>query len=103
MTIYLRRENIRRDAASGNKLPEQYTEAERVAEREMGDNASFFRYTVWLKHRALVWSGLATVLYDEAWAALWKALIQQLLYGIKLGEIDKFFFRYAVYDDREAE
>ena len=44
MTVYLRRENARRDAA--NKAPADYTEAERVAERERGDNATFFRYTV---------------------------------------------------------
>jgi hypothetical protein len=48
MTLYLRRENRRRDAlaASINKLPEQYTEEERFAERENGDNATFYRYTV---------------------------------------------------------
>ena len=45
MTLYLRRENSRRHAASG-KLPEEYTETERLAERERGDYASFFRYTV---------------------------------------------------------
>lgn len=43
MTLYLRRENKRRDAV---KPVEAYTEAERVAERERGDYASFFRYTV---------------------------------------------------------
>jgi hypothetical protein len=48
MSWYLRRENARRNAlaVSKNKLPEQYTEAERFEERERGDNASFFRYTV---------------------------------------------------------
>jgi hypothetical protein len=45
MTLYLRRENARRHAASG-KLPEEYTETEKLAERERGDHASFFRYTV---------------------------------------------------------
>ncbi|EKG14584.1 Major facilitator superfamily [Macrophomina phaseolina MS6] len=45
MTIYLRRENARRDAKY-EKKPEEYTEEERTAEREKGDNASFFRYTV---------------------------------------------------------
>jgi hypothetical protein len=45
MTFYLRRENKRRDTVSPKK-PEEYTEEEKVAEREMGDNASFFRYTV---------------------------------------------------------
>lgn len=43
MTLYLRRENRRRDAA--NKNPELYTQEEKDAEREKGDNASFFRYT----------------------------------------------------------
>jgi len=45
MTLYLRRENSRRHVASG-KLPEEYTETEKLAERERGDYASFFRYTV---------------------------------------------------------
>lgn len=44
MTIYLRRENARRDQM--HKPPSEYTEAEREAERDLGDNASFFRYTV---------------------------------------------------------
>ncbi|KAK3669545.1 hypothetical protein LTR78_010545 [Recurvomyces mirabilis] len=44
MTLYMRKENERRDAA--HKAPEQYTEHERTAERERGDCASFFRYTV---------------------------------------------------------
>jgi hypothetical protein len=44
MTIYLRRENARRDREY--KAPAEYTEAEKVAEREKGDNATFFRYTV---------------------------------------------------------
>lgn len=44
MTIYLRRENARRDREY--KAPSEYTEAEKEAEREKGDNASFFRYTV---------------------------------------------------------
>lgn len=44
MTIYLRRENARRDREY--KPPSEYTEEEKVAEREKGDNASFFRYTV---------------------------------------------------------
>jgi hypothetical protein len=46
MTLYLRRENSRRDAAASGKLPEEYTETEKLAERERGDYASFFRYTV---------------------------------------------------------
>lgn len=44
MTLYLRRENARRDREY--KPPSEYTEAERYAEREKGDNATFFRYTV---------------------------------------------------------
>lgn len=44
MTIYLRRENARRDRE--HKPPSEYTEEERFAEREKGDNATFFRYTV---------------------------------------------------------
>ncbi|OIW31415.1 MFS general substrate transporter [Coniochaeta ligniaria NRRL 30616] len=44
MTTYLRRENARRDREY--KPPADYTEEERVAEREKGDNATFFRYTV---------------------------------------------------------
>lgn len=44
MTIYLRRENARRD--SEHKAPEQYTVEEKAAERERGDYATFFRYTV---------------------------------------------------------
>lgn len=44
MTVYLRRENARRDGEY--KPPHEYTEAEREAEREKGDNATFFRYTV---------------------------------------------------------
>ncbi|KAL5603961.1 hypothetical protein FOVSG1_006711 [Fusarium oxysporum f. sp. vasinfectum] len=43
MTIYLRRENARRDAT--HKDPSLYTESEKHRERERGDNASFFRYT----------------------------------------------------------
>ncbi|KAK4444591.1 putative high-affinity nicotinic acid transporter [Podospora aff. communis PSN243] len=44
MTIYLRRENARRDREY--KPPSEYTEEERYAEREKGDNATFFRYTI---------------------------------------------------------
>ncbi|GAB7363954.1 hypothetical protein MBLNU230_g4516t1 [Neophaeotheca triangularis] len=43
MTIYYRRENARRDRE--HKPPSEYTADERAAERLMGDNASFFRYT----------------------------------------------------------
>ena len=44
MTIYLRRENARRDREY--KPPSEYTEAERLAESDKGDNATFFRYTI---------------------------------------------------------
>jgi hypothetical protein len=44
MTFYLRRENARRDRT--HKRPEDYTAAEKEAERHLGDNASFFRYMV---------------------------------------------------------
>ncbi|GKU05979.1 high-affinity nicotinic acid transporter [Fusarium langsethiae] len=44
MAIHLRRENARRDAV--HKDPSLYTEAEKHAEREKGDNATFFRYTI---------------------------------------------------------
>lgn len=42
MTIYLRRENARRDAlaAQEGKRPEDYTEEEKDLQREMGDNAT---------------------------------------------------------------
>lgn len=48
MTLYLRRENARRNqwAIDNNKQPENYTEEEKTAEREKGDNATFYRYTV---------------------------------------------------------
>ena len=44
MTIYLRRENARRDREY--KAPSEYTAEEKAAERHKGDNATFFRYTV---------------------------------------------------------
>ena len=44
MTIYLRRENARRDRVY--KPRDQFTEEERHAEREKGDHATFFRYTI---------------------------------------------------------
>ena len=43
MTIYYRRENARRD---GLKSVEKYTNTEKEIERERGDDASFFRFTV---------------------------------------------------------
>lgn len=44
MTLYLRRENARRDREY--KAPSEYTDEEKNLEREAGDNATFFRYTV---------------------------------------------------------
>ena len=44
MTWYLRRENARRDAA--HKPPAEYTAAEMELEKDKGDYATFFRYTV---------------------------------------------------------
>ncbi|KAM0231957.1 hypothetical protein ACHAPO_008256 [Fusarium lateritium] len=44
MTTYLRRENARRDREY--KSPSEYTQEEMVAERERGDDATFFRYTI---------------------------------------------------------
>jgi hypothetical protein len=48
MSLYLRRENKRRDAwaIENNMIPENYTEDQKRAEREKGDNATFYRYTV---------------------------------------------------------
>jgi len=48
MHIWLRRENARRDREMESKglTLETYTEEMRVAEREAGDYASFFRYTI---------------------------------------------------------
>jgi hypothetical protein len=44
MAIYLRMENNRRDKLRKN--PEEYTTEEKVAERTLGDNASFFRHLI---------------------------------------------------------
>jgi len=48
MHFYLKRENARRNqwAIENNLQPEDYTEEQKYAEREKGDYASFFRYTV---------------------------------------------------------
>jgi len=48
MTIYLRRENARRDAlmAEQGLTLESYSNEMKDAEREKGDNATFFRYTI---------------------------------------------------------
>lgn len=48
MTWYLRKENARRDAemrAKGIQSLDDYTEEMKDAEREMGDDATFYRYT----------------------------------------------------------
>jgi len=44
MTIYYRWENSRRDRE--HKSPSEYSTAEMEREREKGDHATFFRYTV---------------------------------------------------------
>merc|ERR1711939_352393 len=44
MTVYLRRENARRDREYKNHV--DYTARDKAAEREKGDNATFFRYTI---------------------------------------------------------
>lgn len=49
MHLWLRAENARRDRAAeaeGGTRPEDYTEAQKSAERERGDAAGFYRYTV---------------------------------------------------------
>jgi hypothetical protein len=48
MSLYLRRENAKRDAwaVENNMLPENYTADQKSAEREKGDYATFYRYTV---------------------------------------------------------
>ena len=48
MLVYLKRENARRDrwAVEHNMFPDSYTEEQKFAEREKGDHASFFRYTL---------------------------------------------------------
>lgn len=44
MTLWLRKENKRRDAM--HKDPTLYTMAEKLAETDCGDDATFYRYTV---------------------------------------------------------
>jgi len=48
MSWYLRRENARREqwAIDNNLQPEDYTDAQKYEERQKGDNATFYRYTV---------------------------------------------------------
>ncbi|KAL3427527.1 high-affinity nicotinic acid transporter [Phlyctema vagabunda] len=48
MTVYLRRENARRDGLARERglMPQDYTEEQKMEEREKGDNASYFRYTI---------------------------------------------------------
>ena len=48
MTIYLRRENARRDASASerNISLENYSDEMKWEEREKGDDATFYRYTV---------------------------------------------------------
>jgi hypothetical protein len=44
MTLYLRRENARRDREYAP--PDQYSDDQRHQERDAGDNATFYRYTI---------------------------------------------------------
>lgn len=44
MTLWLRKENARRDHE--HKAPADYSEQDKFAEREKGGDATFFRYTV---------------------------------------------------------
>jgi hypothetical protein len=48
MTMYLRHENARRDALASqrNISLENYSEEMKSEEREKGDDATFYRYTV---------------------------------------------------------
>lgn len=43
MTLYYRRENARRDAALAEG---GYSDQQQLADREKGDDAIFFRYTI---------------------------------------------------------
>lgn len=52
MTMYLRKENARRDRKY--KRLEEYTVEEKRVERHLGDNASFFRYTVSSTHTSAI-------------------------------------------------
>lgn len=44
MTFWLRKENARRDAV--HKAPNAYSKDEMILEKDNGDNATFFRYTI---------------------------------------------------------
>jgi hypothetical protein len=44
MTWYLRRENARRDREY--KAPDEFTRDEKLLDKDMGDYAKFFRYTI---------------------------------------------------------
>lgn len=44
MMWYLRRENARRDREY--KAPEEFTRDEKLLDKDMGDYARFFRYTI---------------------------------------------------------
>ena len=48
MTVYFRRENARRDAIlnARNTSLEELTDADKCEEREKGDDAIFYRYTI---------------------------------------------------------
>jgi hypothetical protein len=49
MTVYLRRENTRRDkvaASLGMMTLKDYSDEQKEEQRDRGDDATFFRYTV---------------------------------------------------------
>ncbi|KAK7756579.1 hypothetical protein SLS62_001416 [Diatrype stigma] len=46
MSTWCRRENARRDALMGEAGPQEWTEERRLQERELADDALWFRYTV---------------------------------------------------------
>lgn len=46
MTVYLRRENARRDALAAVAERSDYSDEEKLEQMEIADNAPWFRYTV---------------------------------------------------------
>jgi hypothetical protein len=48
MIVYLHRENQRRDrwAVENHMTPDMYTAGKKYEERDKGDNATFYRYTL---------------------------------------------------------
>lgn len=45
MTIWVRRENARRDQIADQAGVQELTEAQKLSERELADNVPWFRYT----------------------------------------------------------